>query len=231
MMVAAADIAALRSENAALADMAGEDIRELFASLDLEKPEGARDVLLETMPELTTVYGNATSTVAADWYDDIRYTERVPGDFRAVMGEPFPVEFVQKRVRYGAAHLFTETPTLMLPFLLNAMDKYVLQPGRDTVQQSTVRDPQASGWHRETSPGACNFCRMLAGRGGVYKRSTANFAAHGNCGCSAVPSWDADAKEVPVSAYEASEKTYRKSPEQLEAHNKSIREYLAGMDN
>jgi hypothetical protein len=186
--------------------------------------------LLEFVPVLTSTYGDAAATVAADWYDDVRASEGVRGRFAATLADPFPAEAVEARVRFGASHLFTATPALMLPFLSGAVDEYVLQPGRDTIQRSAVADPAASGWHRQASAGACNFCRMLAGRGGVYRQETAAFAAHGNCGCVAVPSWDADAPEVPVEAYVASERTSRMSPEQKERHTARVREYLAAMD-
>lgn len=42
-------------------------------------------------------------------------------------------------------------------------------------------------YQRIASPTACKFCRMLAGRGAVYRLETAGFRAHGNCGCTAEP--------------------------------------------
>lgn len=42
-------------------------------------------------------------------------------------------------------------------------------------------------YQRIASPNACSFCRMLAGRGAVYRLETVGFRTHGNCGCSAEP--------------------------------------------
>lgn len=196
----------LRQAHAGVWEYASSDVESLFRSLDLGNPKRSRDVLLREVPQLTSVYGEQSSVLAADWYDELRYLERVPGRYRATMADSVPEAFVKKRIRYGAGHLFTDTPGAMLPFLLDAMQEYVLQPGRDTIQRSSIRDPQASGWARVTSAGACDFCQLLAGRGGVYRRGTASFAAHGNCNCGAVPSWDPNAKEVPASAYMASER-------------------------
>lgn len=42
-------------------------------------------------------------------------------------------------------------------------------------------------YQRVASPTACAFCRMLAGRGPVYRLETVGFRSHGNCGCSAEP--------------------------------------------
>lgn len=101
-----------------------------------------------------------------------------------------------------------------------------MQPGRDTITRSTDLDPRAVGWQRITSAGACKFCVGLAARGAVYKQSTVRFAAHTNCSCSASPSWDATAPEVPAEAYQASARTSTMSEEQLLAHRARTREWL-----
>ena len=230
----------LKGAHSELWEFASRDVEGLFRSVDLRNPKRARDRLLVEVPQLTTAYGEQAALLAADWYDELRYLERVPGRYRARMADPMPEAFVRKRIRYGASHLFTGSPDGMLPFLLDATQKYVLQPGRLTIQRSSIRDPYASGWMRVTSPGACDFCLMLAGRGGVYKRSTATFAAHGNCNCSAAPSWDPTAKEVPVEAYEASEQLEglreraalgdKSAQEQLDEHRERVREYVKQMN-
>lgn len=206
MPIAVTDPNWLRSAQGEVWEYASGDLESLFRSLDLGNPKRSRDVLLREVPQLTSFYGEQVALDAVDWYDELRYLEGVPGRYRAKMAPTFPERFVQKRIRYGAGHLFTDRPNLMLPFLLDSAQKYVLQPGRDTIQLSAANDPNASGWMRVTSSNACDFCVMLAGRGDVYKRRTAMFASHGNCNCSAAPSWDPNASEVPVSAYEASER-------------------------
>lgn len=42
---------------------------------------------------------------------------------------------------------------------------------RDVVEQAASGDPYAVGWQRIAYGGACAFCRMLAGRGAVYKNN------------------------------------------------------------
>ena len=228
-MPSASDVALLREANIALSGRVLRDLRAFWASLDLGKPEACRDALVRFLPVLTTTYGQAAAVVAADWYDDIRAAEGVRGRFRATTADPFPTEYVEARVRYGARHLFTASPALMLPFLDGVAQEYAMQPGRDTIVHSTLDDPQAAGWHRETRGDACKFCRMLAGRGGVYRRETASFAAHGDCNCVAAPSWDADAEEVPASAYVASRKTSGMSEAVKARHTARVREYLAAL--
>lgn len=230
-----------RAANRTLSARAERDLLAFWATLDLTKPERARDALLRFIPTLTTLYGQGAATVAADWYDELRAVERIPGRFAATVAAPFATDYVEQRVRFGAAHLFTDAPSEMLPFLDGVVQEYVLQPGRDTIQQSAKADPRAVGWHRETSPGACKFCRMLAGKGGVYhKESSATFAAHGDCNCSARPSWDADAPQVPAVAYVASTRMDKlraraasgdvSAQRQLDANRQRVKNYLDSMD-
>jgi hypothetical protein len=63
----------------------------------------------------------------------------------------------------------------------------LLGGGRDTLLGAIGADPEAKGWQRVTDAAPCAFCRMLAGRGAVYKDSGATFKAHGSCGCTAEP--------------------------------------------
>lgn len=67
-----------------------------------------------------------------------------------------------------------------------AATRLVLDAGRDTIRQTVVNDPATAGWRRVTA-GGCDFCRMLAGRGAVYREETAEFASHDHCACSAEP--------------------------------------------
>lgn len=230
-MVSLAEIERFRRANLGILGMVERDLNAFWSTLDLSRPVVARDALLEFVPVLTDTYGESAAVMAADWYDELRSTQPVSRQFRATMAPPFPAEHVQRRVQYGATHLFTGTPEAILPFLSTALSEYVLQPGRDTVQQSAMADPDAAGWHRETRPtesypSGCGFCRLLEGRGGVYKRSTATFEAHGGCNCVAVPSWDPNAEEVPAVAYTASRRTLGMSPEEKSRHNAQLRDYI-----
>lgn len=210
-MATPADVELIRAQNAGIVTLATDDLTAFWSTLDLSKPEAARDALLAFTPVLVDQYGEVAATVAADFYDDLRLEAGVRPGFRARMADPVPAEVVVAQTRFGAQHLFTDTPDQSLAFLTTALSKYVLAPGRETIVGSSLADPQASGWHRETRPSetytsGCGMCRMLAGRGGVYKKATAAFAAHGGCHCVALPSWDASAPEVGVDQYRASER-------------------------
>lgn len=241
-MATPADVALIRAANAGLVRLATRDLQAFWASLNLDRPEAARDALLRFMPELTARYGEAAAVVAADFYDDLREAEAVRPGFRARMADPVPADVVQQRTRFGAQHLFTENPGQTLVFLTGAATKYVLQPGRLTIVESALADPAAAGWHRETRPSrtyasGCGFCRMLATRGAVYKRATATFAPHDDCKCVALPSWDANAPEVSADQYRASERMDAlraraaagdaSAQRQLDAHRARVRDWIA----
>jgi hypothetical protein len=78
-----------------------------------------------------------------------------------------------------------------------AATRVVMKGGRDTVTDAATRDSVAEGWERIIEPGACGFCAMLAGRGGVYRESTADFQAHDHCHCVAAPVFSG---QTPVNA-------------------------------
>ena len=222
-MVSPADAERLRLAQVGVRRLVERDLAEFWASLNLDRPEAARDALLEFVPLLVEQYGESSAAIAADWYDDQRDLAGVRGRFRADMASSPYLDAVEPTVRRAAGALFTTTPGEALVALTASSGKYALAAGRQTIVGATGRDPRASGWQRVTRPGACGFCRMLHGRGAVYRESTVHFAAHGECNCAAVPSWDASAPEVDVRLYEASKRTTAMTPEQKAEHNALIR--------
>lgn len=230
-MVAASEVARFKAANAGIVRLMRKDLDAFWAGLDKRRPAVARDALLDFLPLLTDTYGDMAATVAADWYDDLREVAQVPGPpFRASPADLVPEEVVQQRARFGAQHLWTPNPEQTLTFLSSAMSGYVLQPGRDTIARASIEDPRASGWGRVARADGCGFCRMLAQRGAVYKEATADFASHDDCNCAAVPSWDPDAPEVDVKAYEASKRTSLMSPAEHERHTANARMYAEAFE-
>lgn len=229
-MVSQALTQELRLAQSSLVDLAAADLQDAWSRFDLTKPKQVRDAMLQVTPAISNLYGAAGASVAAQWYNDARLTEGVPGNFRARLAAPTPAAWVESSVSFSAQHLWTVAPSQMLLYMLGALAKHVQQPVRETIKDSVVADPAAAGWQRVTRPGACKFCRFLADRGAVYKRHTVDFAAHGGCHCAAVPSWDKDAPEVDVRVYEASQRTSKMKPKQLEYHRANLRDWLAVFD-
>lgn len=192
-----------RAQNQVIGAATG-DLTRVFRSLDLARPEMARDGLLEAYPAVASRYGDVASTVSAEWYEQVRRSE-IGGTFNARLAELPTEDRAIRNVRWAAGDLFTDAPHGTLDLLVGSLERMLGDAARQTTMENVKRDSRAAGWQRHTQPGACGFCQMLHGRGGVYKRKTADFASHDNCRCTAAPSWDTDAPEVDVRTYEASE--------------------------
>jgi len=228
-MPSRADAERLRLAQAGVRSLVERDLRAMFPSLNLSRPEDAAAALRAYVPALVRQYGEAAATISADWYDEVRAAGHVPGRFRAVIAESPYQDASEGLARRAAGALFTSTPGDALTALLPAVGKYVLAAGRQTIATSTLRDPRAVGWQRVTRSDSCAFCRGLSSRGDVYKEATVHFAAHGDCNCAAVPSWDQHAPEVDVSVYEASRRTTGMTPAQKADHNARIQTWLASV--
>lgn len=53
--------------------------------------------------------------------------------------------------------------------LIGYSDRRIQNVYRDVTEQAAIGDPYSVGWQRIAYAGSCAFCRMLAGRGAVYK--------------------------------------------------------------
>jgi hypothetical protein len=183
-----ADVARLRTAQRGIAGKVADDLAAFWGSLNLARPETARDALLRFVPQLVGTYGEGAASMAADWYDDERAKVVRGSRFTAIAAPAVAAEMLRSQVRFGAAHLFTLNQEQTLAFLVGSATKYALAPARETVAQSAIRDPAAAGWSRVTA-GGCDFCQLLAGRGAVYSEASVDFEAHAHCGCAAEPAW------------------------------------------
>jgi len=185
-MVARADIERFRLANSELSNSVRDSLEQFFLSLDLNKPELVRDALLEYLPILTDQYGSVAATMAADWYDELRADSGAAGRFRALAAPSVPTEAVEAKVRHLAGQLWTPDPAAMLGGLLVAVDKYVKQPGRNTMASNARRE--GVRWARvPTGKKTCAWCLILASRDAVYSSKQAaggdGHKFHGACDC------------------------------------------------
>lgn len=195
MTVSPSDVALYR---AALADVSALAIRDLLGRLrgfDVRDARRAQSDLLDVLPDLIEAYHVSAGAVAADWYDLMRLEEEVPGRFAAVVADPPSVGRAEALAGWAVGPAFgADDPTvarsLVLSKVSGGLTRAVLDGARGTIVGSTVADPARVGWRRATS-GGCGFCEMLAGRGTVYSESSADFASHDHCRCSAVPDFGA----------------------------------------
>lgn len=185
-MVDRALIEDYRVANNELSRLVKRDLTGFFGSLNIGRPDAARDALLGFMPVLTDQYGRVAATIAADFYEESRLADGAVGRFRALSAPPVAVERVDAKVRYLARHLFTPTPTDMLGGLMLAADKYVKQPGRDTMV-SNARRENVRFARVPTGDKTCSFCLVLASRDAVFKSEKAaggdGNKYHGDCDC------------------------------------------------
>lgn len=72
------------------------------------------------------------------------------------------------------------------------ISRHSLNGGRDTLTEYLAKDKVR--YRRVTSGHACDFCRMLAGRGAVYVSATSRFRSHDHCHCTAEPDFTGKAK-------------------------------------
>jgi hypothetical protein len=105
---------------------------------------------------------------------------------------------------------------------VGGVQKRLANSANYTITGSSEADPQARGWMRKTRPTACNFCIMVASRGGVYTEKTARFACHERCYCRAVPAWGG--RELPVEPYKPSERDL--SEKQRQELNRQARAWI-----
>lgn len=169
----------LRSALARLTGAADRDMAALWRQISTAAQ--ARQALGDVLPALVEQYGAAAAALAAEWYDDLRVKQGVRGSFRAI-----PVDLgtagAEALAGFGAQSVATNQGAVDAAKVLVAggLQRRIADYARGTIAGSSVADPQASGWQRETS-GGCAFCEMLAGRGDVYSEATADFASHDNC--------------------------------------------------
>ena len=157
-------------------------------------PQQQRLILLDTVPGLIGYYAEGSAALAADFYEEDRELAGVRQAYTPELVIADRVVKQRRGVAWAAEPLFTEGDELALAGaalttsrrLAEVVQLEVARPYRDTITGNRRADPQAIGWRRITN-GGCRFCRMLADRGAIYRESTARFAAHPSCHCTAQP--------------------------------------------
>lgn len=161
------------------------ELRAFWNGLDKSDPVYTQSELVGFMQDLNDQYGSVSSTVAADWFDEIRETSNVPGVFRSFAADAVPAAQVAGSTGWA---LSTSDG---LAALLGVSDRLIKQAGRDTIAFNVDRDARAS-YARVPRGDTCAFCLMLASRGPVYgsKRSAGEGNKyHSSCDCIPTPSY------------------------------------------
>lgn len=194
----------------------------------------------EGIEEVCGTYGLAAGAMAGDWFELLR--DRALAKKRAAASPPTrpgarpAASLIRSQAQIEIARLPTAglyrsiaesiqvNPETALVKAQAETQKVVANVHRDTITDLSSRDPSATGWRRVGTGEGCDFCKMLIGRGAVYKDATARFASHGKCKCVAAPAFD-PGRTMPALPYTRS--TRRMSDEQRARANARAREWIA----
>jgi len=184
-------------------------------------PEVRRAALLDGVPGLIDYYSDGSAALAADFYDEQRDLAGVSSRFTSAAVVLDRTVKVRRGIAWASEPLFADDLELSGKRIAEIVQLETARPFRDTILTNRQNDPDAAGWRRITG-GGCAFCKALAARGAVYKQSTARFASHPGCHCTAQPVFKTDVgEEASVLQYKASRRT--NSPES----RAKIREWIA----
>jgi hypothetical protein len=195
-------------------------------SLDLMRrlrgsPQVVRAALLDGIPEIIGYYSEGSAALAADFYETQREAAGAVGRFVPEIVVADRVVKTRRGIAWASQPLFDGSGDLVGGRLAEVVQLEVARPYRDTITTNRQNDPSAVGWRRVTS-GGCKLCRMLADRGAIYKESTALFAAHTNCNCTAEPVFRGGETGPEASAMQYRASSRNRTPEQQTA----LRDFL-----
>jgi hypothetical protein len=183
------------------------DFTRIWGKLNLDNPDVLRDPLAAVLAEIADKYGTAAAALAADFYDDMRESVVRSGP----RFTPTPAQLpgrprFESLAGWGIGPLFgaDPDPVTALHKVNGGLTDIVGGVYRETIMESSIADPAAQGWQRVADANACAFCLMLEGRGEVYSQSSADFASHDHCGCSAEPAFEGE--PIPVQPFTPSER-------------------------
>lgn len=178
-------------------------IDHILSVLDPTRLQATIPLVAAGVQAVSHQYGQASTSLALAHYANQRKAAGLTGKgwVQPPSVTPVPLDQVTKSVGWALSGLFgplnTEPVTVdgavVDPFrarwetartqLGGVTEKLVADQGRDAVITAVQQDPEAKGWARVAEPGACAFCAMLATRGAVYKKDTADFQSHDHCRC------------------------------------------------
>lgn len=210
-----------------LTSLAKRDLSAFFQMVNGWPAGDVRDALMEVLPAIGDLYGDAAASLAADYYETARDVAEARGSFAPILAEPPTPARWEALARWGVDPLFASTPDVAgtLSLLGGGLQRSIADQHRLTVTESAIRDPQASGWVRVGVGDNCGFCRMLIDRGAVYTDKSVTFRSHDHCNCAASPSWDKNVVKVSPEPYKQSQRN--RSDATKRADNARARDYIA----
>lgn len=173
------------------------DLAKLWPAMDWSAIDRTFPLWAAGVAALVTRYRSSSATVAGAYLRAVRFSSGLTDAPTIVLAPPIPDERLETSLRVttaasvkaNAAKGMLRDAAMAAAFVRSsgAVARMVLEGGQDTVRLSVAADPRAEGWRRVTSGRGCDFCTMLATRGGVYKATSATFESHDHCSCTAEP--------------------------------------------
>ena len=151
--------------NASLADFLSGIVLDRNAPL-------IKDVLTDFMVENIQAYGQASSSISAEFYDATRDVPTGSPAYRAIVAPIVPEEQIRKSTSWAVKPLYQDVANTFKTVrnLEGLVDRLIKQQGRDTLSINAASDPVRTRYARILSgPRNCYFCVMLASRGAVYR--------------------------------------------------------------
>lgn len=173
-------------------------LRNAWPRITWTDPTLAAQQLNVLVAALLHRYGPASATLAIRYYNSERAAAGIGEPFRVRPADLPPDGQVAATVGWATEPLRTDSPSedAVESRLVGAVERLVMNVGRETLATAVQDDKHAHGWARVTRPGACSFCRLVATRGAIYKtQATAGRSAnsrfggegefkwHNNCHC------------------------------------------------
>lgn len=168
-------------------------LREAWPLLDVHDIKGTLPRFVAAVRAIVQRYGSASAAAALDYYRRERAAAGVKVAAPSLRLAPSPADsVVEEAIGWAVSDLYgpvsPETVAAAQEKVDAAVSRLVLDQGRQTIIDATVKDRAAKGWARVTEQGACSFCIMLALRGAAYgSKRSADFKAHDHCNCHAEP--------------------------------------------
>jgi hypothetical protein len=160
-----------------------------------EDETGSLDALALASVALIWTYHRFSRSLAASYFTSFRAAERVRGSASPIIAPEVPREAIVGTLNLVGQQMYRDARRVgqdprrareaALVRTSGTVTRLVLAGGRETIIESARADPEALGWLRVTDSDPCPFCRLLAGRGPVYKKDTVGFCAHDHCTCAA----------------------------------------------
>lgn len=170
-------------------------VGEAWGSLDTGNLRRSLPTFVDHVRAIVHRYGPASAALSTRFYRTQRREAGIRGSI-TVRHAPLPDDRqVDRTVRWATGPLWSADPAYASDNLeaarsnvLGAVDKLILDVGRDTVLGAVQNDRKARGWARVPEGGSCAFCALLATRGAVYRtEQRADFRSHDHCRCVAEP--------------------------------------------